>query len=66
MVLAPRSPQRFTDPSLVTPWDFGSLIDAFRNGDYELLGCERVSERAGRLVLRPARLAAGRHRRSRA
>jgi hypothetical protein len=46
-------PQRFTDPSLVTPWDFGSLIDAFRNGDYELLGCEQVSERAGRLFFDP-------------
>jgi hypothetical protein len=45
--------QRFTDPTLVTPWDFGSMIDAFRNGDYDLLGCERVSPQAGRLVFDP-------------
>ena len=46
-------PQRFTDPSLVTPWHFGSMIDAFRNGDYELLRCERVSESVGRLSFDP-------------
>jgi hypothetical protein len=46
-------PQRFHDPSLVTPWDFGSMIDAFRNGDYELLSCERVSERIGQLSFDP-------------
>jgi hypothetical protein len=46
-------PQRFTDPSLVTPWDFSSMIDAFRNGDYELLMCERVSVRTGRLTFEP-------------
>ena len=42
-------PERFTDPSLETPWDFGSMIDAFRNGEYDLLGCHRVSATAGRL-----------------
>ncbi len=46
-------PQRWTDPSLVTPWDFGSMIDAFRNGEYELLRCERVSEAAGHLSFEP-------------
>jgi hypothetical protein len=46
-------PQRFTDPSLVTPWDFGSMIDAFRNGDYDLLACEQLSERVGRLSFDP-------------
>jgi hypothetical protein len=47
------TPERFTDPSLKTPWDFGSMIDAFQNGDYDLLRCERVSERVGRLVFEP-------------
>jgi hypothetical protein len=47
------APQRFTDPSLVTPWDFGSMIDAFQNGDYELVGCERVSPKVGRLLFEP-------------
>jgi hypothetical protein len=45
--------QRSTDPSLITPWDFGSMIDAFRNGDYDLLECKRVSERVGRLTFDP-------------
>jgi hypothetical protein len=43
-------PQRFTDPTLVTPWDFGSMINAFRNGDYDLVSCERQSERIARLT----------------
>jgi hypothetical protein len=46
--------QRSSDPSLVElPWDFGSMIDAFKNGDYELLGCRRVSERVGRIEFEP-------------
>ncbi len=32
-------PQRFTDPSLKTPWDFESMIDSLLNGEYELLSC---------------------------
>ena len=46
-------PERFTDPSLETPWDFGSMIDAFRNGEYDLLGRRRVSATAGRLEFDP-------------
>lgn len=46
-------PERFTDPTLETPWDFGSLIDAFRNGEYDLIKCERVAERVGRLCFDP-------------
>jgi hypothetical protein len=45
--------RRFTDPSLVTPWTLGSLIDAFRNGEYDLLGCRRVDDRAARLEFEP-------------
>jgi len=46
--------QRWSDPSLLElPWDFGSMIDAFKNGDYELLGCRRVSERVGRIEFEP-------------
>ena len=41
-------PQRFTGPSLKTPWTLESMIDAFRNGD-DLLGYERLSECVGRL-----------------
>jgi hypothetical protein len=46
-------PERFTDPSLKTPWDFGSMIDALRNGEYDLLGCRIVAERVGRLEFGP-------------
>lgn len=30
-------------------WDFFSMIDAFRNGDYELRSCELISSDKGRL-----------------
>lgn len=39
-------PERLTDPSLETPWDFDSLIDAFANGEYELVGVRRNGEHA--------------------
>ncbi|SFL35512.1 hypothetical protein [Lysobacter sp. cf310] len=45
--------RRATDPALQTPWDFGSMIDAFKNGDYDLLGCEQISGSLGRLNFRP-------------
>jgi hypothetical protein len=44
---------RWTDPTLRTKWLFGSLIDAFRNGDYALLGCRRTSETHGRIEFDP-------------
>lgn len=37
---------RFTDPSLEHPWDFESLLDAFANGEYQLLGVRRTGDRA--------------------
>ena len=46
-------PQRFTDPALETPWDFGSMIDAFRNGYYELLQCTQVRAGVGRIEFMP-------------
>lgn len=44
-------------PILVTPtedatglrWDFFSMIDAFRNGEYELRSCELVASGKGRM-----------------
>src|SRR5438128_232699 len=30
--------------SLQRKWDFGSMIDAFKDGEYELLSCEIISE----------------------
>jgi hypothetical protein len=38
--------ERSTDPALKTPWGFDSLIDAFANGDYRLLGIRRSGDRA--------------------
>ncbi|MBI5761003.1 MAG: hypothetical protein HZA46_20965 [Planctomycetales bacterium] len=32
-----------------TPWDFESMIDAFRNGEYNLLRVIRASENTGAL-----------------
>jgi len=45
--------QRWHDPSLKTPWDFGSMIGAFENGDYELIGCRRISDAVARLEFDP-------------
>jgi hypothetical protein len=46
-------PQRFTDPSLQTPWLFGSMLDAFHDGEYELIGCSRLPDNRGRLEFIP-------------
>jgi hypothetical protein len=45
--------RRLSDPSLVTPWEFGSMIDALRDGEYELVGCRRIDHRTRRLELCP-------------
>jgi hypothetical protein len=44
---------RFTDPSLDRPWDFGAMIDAFRNGEYDLLSCREAGDGVGRLEFAP-------------
>jgi hypothetical protein len=44
---------RWTDPSLRTKWLFGSLIDAFCNGEYDLLGCRQTSDGRGRIEFDP-------------
>ena len=46
-------PQRFTEPSLKTPWDFMSMFDAFQNGEYTLLPIERVNPKSGILPFDP-------------
>jgi hypothetical protein len=45
--------QRYSDPSLQAPWHFGSMIEAFRNGDYALVACTKLSDMIGRLEFRP-------------
>jgi hypothetical protein len=47
------TPQRWTDPSLKRPWDFESMIDAFKNGEYELLSCDLLNGKVGRLCFDP-------------
>lgn len=47
------APRRFGDPTLVTPWDFGSMIDAFRNAGFLLLGCQPRSISVARLAFDP-------------
>lgn len=43
-------PQRWTDPRLNRGWHFESMIEAFSNGEYDLLSCERITETTGRLT----------------
>lgn len=44
---------RATDPSLATPWDFGSMIEAFKNGEYDLIGLRRMNPDRARLEYEP-------------
>jgi hypothetical protein len=46
-------PKRFTDPSLRHGWDFLSLFEAFKNGDYELHAIMRLSEEEAALPFDP-------------
>lgn len=36
--------KRWNDPSLQRKWDFGSMIDAFKCGEYELISCEKIQQ----------------------
>jgi len=45
--------ERSKDPSLQTPWDFRSMIDAIRNGEYELLGVRTDDMTTGFLEFDP-------------
>ena len=44
---------RFTDPSLRMGWDFGSMIEAFRNGEYDFVACRRTSGSRARIEFDP-------------
>jgi hypothetical protein len=44
--------QRFTDSTQLR-WTFGSMLDAFQNGEYELVACTLVSNGVGRLEFEP-------------
>ncbi|MDH3582870.1 MAG: hypothetical protein OER86_01500, partial [Phycisphaerae bacterium] len=45
--------RRFNDPSLKTPWDFASMIEAFYNGEYDLVSIDRTSDTTGQLQFVP-------------
>jgi hypothetical protein len=47
-------PERLYDPELLPPsWDFLAMLDAFNNGEYDLLECRRVDADQGRLEFAP-------------
>jgi hypothetical protein len=46
-------PQRWTDTNLKTPWIFSSMIEAFYDGEYDLIACERISDSEGQLTFFP-------------
>lgn len=41
--------QRWNDPSFVHPWDFDSMIECFRIGEYELISCRLISTDIARI-----------------
>jgi len=45
--------KRLTDPSLIVPWDFASMIDAFECGDYDLIELRRDGSVNGQLIFDP-------------
>lgn len=45
--------KRFNDPSLKMPWDFMSLFEAFKNGDYELHPIRMLSLKEAVLPFHP-------------
>lgn len=40
---------RWTDKTLNRGWNFGSMIEAFQGGDYDLLSCKMISSNVARL-----------------
>lgn len=45
--------KRLIEPKLQHPWDFESMIDAFANGEYKLISCEKISSGKGRMEFYP-------------
>jgi hypothetical protein len=45
--------QRYTARSLLPGWDFESMFDAFKNGEYELIACRMISLDKARLEFDP-------------
>jgi hypothetical protein len=52
-------PQRLTDPTLATPWDFESMVDSLLTGEYEFLSCHLLAPETGVLVFLPDSLPYG-------
>lgn len=45
--------QRWNNSDLERKWDFSSMIAAFKDGEYELLSCEMISENKARINFDP-------------
>lgn len=45
--------QRWNNPDLQRKWDFASMIDAFKCGEYELISCEMISKDLARMKYDP-------------
>ena len=45
--------KRWEDPSLQRRWHFGSMIEAFRNGEYALQNCQLIGPKLARLTYLP-------------
>ncbi len=45
--------KRWTDPNLKMKWNFGSMLACFKDGNYDLLSCEMISEEIARINYHP-------------
>jgi len=45
--------RRRSEPSLQTPWMYGSVVDAVENGEFEKLACRRTSASGGAIEFAP-------------
>lgn len=44
---------RWTNPNLKRKWIFSSMIESFKDGEYELLSCEMISNETARMNYNP-------------
>lgn len=45
--------KRATDPNLKRRWSLSSLIESFKNGEFEIISCQMVSPERARLTFSP-------------
>ena len=44
---------RWTDPDLKRKWNFNSMVESFKDAEYELLSCEMISDKNARINFNP-------------